>query len=246
MESASSRPNGLQTALDMCLAPRSACMRLRATPSWVWAFGIAAGLTMIATFAISPIVSQALDAELSVKLAASPQIAQLPADARARAIAQQIALVQGVTRYSFVFVPFGLAFASALQALIMLVANAITKGDGTFGKLWALAVNAAIVGSGLASLVLMAIALIRGPDGFHSSSEISRALPGLGMLVPGAPPPAQAFLGVFNVFSIWNMVLLAIGMTIVARVPRGAAIAAAALMLVGYGCIAAAGSFAQK
>ncbi|GAC1405544.1 MAG: hypothetical protein NVSMB64_10510 [Candidatus Velthaea sp.] len=241
-----SRRTGLQTALDVVIAPKAAFAQLREVPTWGWAFLVSTILGMIAAFALAPAVAHALSAELPAKLAANPQIAQLPAAQRDAAIAQQIGVAQTITKFSFIFIPIGLAIGSVLQASIMLVANAVTKGDGTFKKFWALAVNAAIVGTGISSLVLMLIVLIRGADSFTSSSEITNALPGAGMLVPASAKAAVAFFGVINIFALWNLTLLAIGMGIVARIPRGAAILTAIVLLLGTGLFPLFGAIAQK
>lgn len=238
--------SGLRIALDICLAPKAALINLREHPTWVWALVIAAGLGMIGTYAVSPAVAHALQTELATKLAATPQVMQMPADQRDAFVTQQVRLAQSVTRFSFLLIPFGLAIGCAFQALVMLVANAIGRGDGTFKKFWALAVNAAIIGTGLSSLVLMLIVLIRGAGGFGSSSEITGALPGLGMLVPAGAKAASAFFSVFNIFAIWDMALLAAGMMIVARLARTTAIVTAAIILAATGLLPLIGATLQK
>jgi hypothetical protein len=225
-------PAGLQTAFDIAIAPRAAFKALRESPTWGWAFAIAALLGVIAAFAIGPIVGHTLERELPARLGASPQVAQLPADQREVFMAQEIRVSQTIAQFAFVAVPFGLAAGCALQALIMLIANALGKGDGNFKKFWALAVNAGVVGTGLSSIALTAIVLLRGPDGFGSAAEIANAVPGLGTFVPPGATAAAA-LGGLNVFAIWNAVLLAAGMTVVARLQRGPAIAAALVILLG-------------
>jgi hypothetical protein len=109
-----------------------------------------------------------------------------------------------------------------------------------------LAVNAAVVGTGVSSLALMAVVLLRGTSSFGSSDEIAAALPGLGMLVPAGAKAAAAFFGAINVFTVWNMVLLAAGMMIVGRVPRMTAIVTAVIMLAGTGLFPLIGALVQK
>jgi MFS family permease len=237
---------GLGTALDIAVAPRAAFAALRDNPTWGWAFLIAALLGMLGAFAIGPIVGHAAERELQVTLSAAPQVAQLPPDQRQAAVAQQISLTQTVMRFSFLVVPVGLAAGCALQALIMLAANAIGGGDGTFRKFWALAVNAAVIGTGIASIAMMAIVLLRGAGGFGSAAEIANSLPGLGTFVPPEAKAAAAFLGVMNVFAIWNMVLLAAGMMVVARLRRGTAIATVLCILAGTGLVPLIGALMKR
>jgi hypothetical protein len=235
-----------QTALDIAVAPSAAFARLRETPTWVWAFALSALLAIVGSIATSPAFTHALAAETAARLAAAPQIAQLPPDQRDAAVAQQLALIQTVARFGFVFIPFGLALSSGVQALIMLIANAIGKGDGTFRKFWALAVNASLIGTGLASLALAAIVLLRGYAEFTSTSDLSRALPGPVSVIPATAVRLSAFLSVMNVFAIWDVVLLAAGMTAVARLPRPLAAATAAVILIGAGLIALAGTLGGR
>jgi MFS family permease len=237
---------GLQTALDIAIAPRAACAALREAPTWGWAFAIAALLGMIATLAMNPIWLHVLERELPARFAATGQIAQMPADARNALIAQQLGLAKTLTGFSFLLIPFVLAGGCALQALVMLAANALAGGDGTFKKFWALAVNAAVVGTGIASVALLAIALLRGPDAFPSSAAVANAVPGLGTFVSPEAKPAAAFLSAINVFAVWDSVLLATGMIIVARLPRGSAIAAALVILAGTGVFPLAGAALQN
>jgi hypothetical protein len=66
------------------------------------------------------------------------------------------------------------------------------------------------------------------------------------MFVSPNPKAAAAFFSGLNVFAIWDSVLLAAGMTIVARLPRGTAIAAAAVILLGTGLVPLAGALIPK
>jgi hypothetical protein len=237
---------GLQTAFDAAVAPKTALRALRANPTWRWAFCISALLGMIGALAISPVVAHTLERELPARFAADARVAQLPADQRDAFIGGQIRLAQTLATFSFALVPFGLAIGCGVQAGIMLLANALGKGDGTPRAFWALAVNAAVVGTGMSSIALTAIVLLRGAGGFASAADIAGALPGPGTFVPLQAGGTAAYLDVLNVFAVWNMLLLAAGMMIVARLPRGIAITAALVILLGTGLIPVAGAALQK
>lgn len=236
---------GFQTVLDIAIAPSAAFARLRETPTWVWAFVLSSLLAMAGSIAVSPAVAHVVGAETAARLAATPQIAQLPPDQRDAQVAKQISIVQAVARFGFVFIPFGLALNSAVQALIMLIANAIGKGDGSFRKFWALAVNASLIGTGVGSIAFAAIVLLRGSAAFASTGDISRALPGLVTLVPAGALRLTAFLSVMNVFAIWDAVLLAAGMMAVARLSRPVAATTGAVILIGSGLIALTGTLGK-
>jgi len=246
MQAATVRRSGLQTALDVVVAPKAAFSSLREVPTWGWAFLISSIIGMAAALVIGPVVAHALALELPAKLATNPNVIAMAADKRDAFIAQQVSFSQIVAKFSFIFIPIGLAIGSAVQALIMLIANAIGKGDGTFKKFWATAVNGGVVGTGLASVALAIIVLLRGADAFTTSAEITSAVPGLGMLVPAGAKAAAAFFGPMNIFAIWNMVLLVVGMTIVARIPRPTAIVTAVVILLCTGILPLFGALAQK
>ncbi|MFN2459258.1 MAG: YIP1 family protein [Candidatus Velthaea sp.] len=243
---AAANHSGLQTALDVIVAPKTAFHALRDVPTWGWAFAIATVLGVIASIVISPAIAHALSVEMPARLAASPQLASMPADRRDALIAQQIAFAATFAKFAFIFIPIAIGLAGLFQALIMLVANAIGKGDGTFKKFWAVSVNASIAGVGLSSIVLMIVVLVRGMDSFSSTAEVTGSVPNLAMLVPGASKRVAAFFGVMNVFAIWAVVLMALGMEIVGRIPRGVAAAAAIVMLLLSGVFPLFAALAQR
>ena len=233
---------GLQTAFDIAVAPRAALGALRTSPTWGWAFVIAAVLAMVSTLAMSPVVGSVVERELRAQVESAPQPAALPADGRAALVERQLQFARTAITFSFVLVPLGLGAGCALQSLVMLIANAIGGGDGTFGKFWALAVNAAVVGSGLASVALTAIVLVRGRDGFGSAAQLVNAIPGLGAFVPSDAKALGAFFGALNIFTLWDGVLLAAGMVVVARLSRATAVVTALLIVLGTGVFPLAGA----
>jgi len=238
---APSSRSGLQTALDVIVAPKAAFLALREVPTWGWAFLVAAVLAVVGSIVTGPAIGHAMATEMPAKLAASPQFAQMPADQRDAAIARTVGFFVTFAKFSFIIVIVGILVSGLIQALIMLIANAIGKGDGNFKKFWALSINVSVVGSGVASIVLMIIVLIRGADSFNSTVDIAGSVPSLALVAPGAGKTLATFLGTINIFNIWTAVLLAMGMGTVARIPRGVAVTFAVLMLVAAAGFAASG-----
>jgi hypothetical protein len=66
------------------------------------------------------------------------------------------------------------------------------------------------------------------------------------MVIPAGAKAAAAFFGVFNVVAIWNMTLLAAGLTTIARLPWPTAILTAVVMLLGTGLFPLVGAAFQK
>lgn len=223
--------SGLQVALDIVIAPKAAFESLREVPTWGWALLIAVVLTGIGTYFCSAAFAHAFAIEMPAKLA--KQLANLPAEQRDKQITAIMSWSKMGASFGFLLVMIFVPIAALIQSVVLLIANAITKGDGTFKKFWALSTNIAVVGFGLSSIVLMIIVLIRGPESYNSSAAIAGSIPGLGLLVPGADGKLLTFLNGLNAFYIWATVLFALGMTTIARIPRTAAIVTAVIMLLG-------------
>ena len=226
------RRSGLLNVADIIVAPNAAFDRLRIVPVWGWAFLAASALGIAGALLAMPATQHALQTSLPAQLAASPNIARLPADKQSAAIANATSMVITFTRISFLFVPVFMLIASLVQALVMLVANAAGRGDGTFRKFFALSVTVAVVGSGLYTLLNGAILAVRGADAFDNPAAL-QALPGLALLAPGTTGAVHGFLSGFNVVFLWASALLAFGMIRVARIPRVTAWSTAALILLG-------------
>lgn len=236
------RRGGLANIADIIIAPATAFDRLRAAPTWGWAFLVATLLGIAGTLMILPAVMHAADLTMPATMAATPQIAKLPPSQQARAIANAMKFARIGFQLSWLFIPIGVLLTGAVQAVIMLVANAAGHGDGTFKKFFALSQNVSVIGLGLASLVAGLIVTMRGANSFETLSSVRGVTPSLALLAPGASALTNAFLSAFNVFTIWATVLLAIGMTGVAHIPRIPAWVAAIGMLLGTAALAAFGA----
>jgi hypothetical protein len=236
------RRSGLLNVIDVIVAPRAAFERVRIVPTWGWAFLVTSLLGIAGSLVIEPALLHAMDKSLPAQLALNPQIAKMPADQQAAAIARAIAFSKMVAQFSWIFVPISLLLIGAVQALAMMIANAASRGDGSFGKYFALSVTIMIVGTGLSSLVLALIVAIKGPGAFESPNAIQSAIPSLGLLAPGLRGALGAFLGALNVFYLWATALLAIGMMIVGRVKAGAAWSTAVVLLLLTAAFAAYGA----
>jgi hypothetical protein len=225
-----SRP-GLSNAVDIVIAPDAAFSRLRQVPTWGWAFLIASVLGIIGALMIEPALLHAMETSLPAKLAANPQIAKLPAEQQQSMIATQMKVSHVFLQLLPLFVPVTLLIGGLLQALIMTIANAIGRGDGSFMKYFALSITVSIVGYALASLVLGPIVTLRGASSFEQQSAVTGAMPSLGLLAPGVKGFLGGFLSGITVFYVWAAVLLALGMQRVGRIAPGVAWATASVML---------------
>lgn len=222
---------GLSNVVDIVVAPNGAFDRLRLVPTWGWAFLVAALLGIAGAIMLAPALQHAIEVSMPAKLAAMPQIAKLPPDQQQRVIATNMRISKTILQFYWLFVPVQLLLVGLVQALLMTVANAISRGDGGFKKYFALAINVAVVGFGLSSLVIGIIVLIRGAGSFEQQSAVMSTAPSLALLVPGVKGGLAGFLGTMNVFTLWATALLALGMVRVGRVSAPVAWTFAIVML---------------
>ena len=123
---------------------------------------------------------------MPAQLAASDAIAKLPPDQQQKQIADDHGLLEDLREVLLALHPaVDPARSASSKRVIMLIANAATRGDGTFKKFYALSITVAVVGTGLGSLVLGVIVLLRGANSFETTSAVQRALPSLALLAPG-------------------------------------------------------------
>lgn len=220
--------NGLQTAINIIVSPREAFETLRISPMWGWAFIITVVLALIGAFLAYPAQMHAMHAYLTHMYATDPRMAQLSEEQKARAMA----LSEGLGKFGFIFLPIVTLLIAAVISVVFLIFNAIAHGDGTFKKFWAATMNTAIVAFGLQQLVSGILAVIRGANAYNSPLDQLLAIPSLAWLAPSAAPKMVAFLSAFNPFTIWAFVLNVLLLTIVARLGKGPAYIAAALVLI--------------
>jgi hypothetical protein len=230
--------SGLQTVVDVIVAPQAAFERLRTQPAWGWAFLISIVLGTIGAFLTSPAIVHAMQASWPALMAQNPRTAALsPAQQQ-----QSLQIVLAFTRYAWIFTIVFIPFAILVTAVLMLIFNAIGRGAASFGTLWAAAANVAVPSLGIGYLVLGIIVLVRGADSFQSTEAVSGALPSLALLAPGAGVKLYAFLAAFNVFNIWGVALVYVAMRTLARVAAVHAILTALILLFVPALLAAAGA----
>ena len=235
------RNAGLATVLETLVAPSDAFEKIRATPAWVWAYLIALVLTIGGSFLLAPAMKHAMVTGMPAQLAAMPTIAKLPPAEQQAQIARIVSFQVLIASFSWVIAIVAIPLVVALQTVIMLLANRIGGGDGTFRRFWSLAMNVAVPG-GIGVLLLAIITLIRGADSFVRVGDVSAVMPSLGTIVPFGPPFVHGFLGGITVIIIWQTILIALGMVRVARIAKPVAWSTAGLFALTIALFAAWGA----
>jgi hypothetical protein len=234
--------SGLLNVADIIIAPTAAFDRLRQAPTWFWAFVAASLLAIAGSLLAQPGMQHALEVSLPAQLAGDPNVAKLPPEQQQKQIAAAMGMMRVMTQVGWILVPFSIMITGLIQALILTVTNAIAKGDGDFKKFFALSVTVSVVGTGLYYIVYALIVVMRGSSAFDSMTALQTAVPGLGLLVPGAHGWLAGFLSAFNIFFLWATALLALGTMRIGHVSRGAAWTASLVLLVFYALFAAFGA----
>jgi hypothetical protein len=227
--------NGFKTALDTIVSPNEAFSSLRSAPTWGWALFLAIVLYAIGGYLLTPAIVHATQADWPRLVAQNPRLASLTAAQQQ----QQLGFVLKIVQFGWISSVVILPIIVFIQSLIMLVFKAIGRGDGSFASLWAAAANVAVPAFGLAAIVLALIVRLRGSDTFNSPVEVQSAMPSLALLAPNASLKLHAFLVAINPFTVWALVLVALAMVVVARIPRALAwTTGAVILLIGAGLAA--------
>jgi hypothetical protein len=221
--------SGLSVVRDVILAPRSAFEALSARTHWGWAYVFVCVLGVAGAILQIPAGEHVAVAAIAQNPTHDPKIAALtPAET------QQVIKYAKLTQdWFWVVYPVFALLGIFVATLVLLVGNAIARGSATFGRLFGLAANVAIVNFGVSYFLVGLLTTLRGPDSFYTQHDVLNVIPSLAWLVPGGPPKLAAFLALFNPFEIWSFVLIGLGLGIIAKLQPVPAYALAAVVTFG-------------
>ena len=159
------------------------------------------------------------------KAAMAAQVAQMPARAGGGPPDPSKFATIGL-----LFVPIGLLLLFLISAALLWVLVSVFAGDARFATLLSVATYVGITFV-LLSVAGLATLMLKGVQGITSPADLQPAL-GLDLLVPEAGRFTTAFLKAFNPFSIWGVILTAIGIQTTHRTSKGTAYTVAAVAFV--------------
>ncbi len=214
--SALPKANGLKTVLDTIVAPKDAFEALRTTPTFGWALSITIVLSALATYLMVPAIQHGLSAGWADMMAKNPQTASLtPAQTQ-----MQLAIASKFVSFNWVFAVVIVPIYCLIEAVVMLIFNAIGRGSGSFVKYFAAACNIAVPVAGIGNVVLAAIVLMRGAESFSTPQSVQWAMPSLAFLAPAGNIKLTALLATVTPFTIWAFALSIAAMLIIGRIPK--------------------------
>lgn len=247
---AAAKASGLSTVVNTIASPSEAFETLRTAPTWGWALLFAIVLMCIGTYLQGPATRHAGVVQTQQMMATNSFFASMTAAQKEQAIAR----AGRPSPWGYLFVIVVLFIAAFFNTLIMLIGNAVGRGQAGFKQLWAGSMNIAVPTLGLGAIVLGIITTLRGADSFNSSIDIASATPSLAYILSGVlfryffmphvSPVAVAFLSGFSVFTIWGLFLNATMLRVMAKTSAGVAYGFAALVTL-LGALFAAGGVAM-
>ena len=230
---------GLSNVVDIIITPGAAFARIRQVPTWGWALLAASAFGIVGFLLALPASMHALEVAGPALYGTNPAVTQLPPDKQPAMIERMISVGRIVIEIQSFLVPIFLLLGGLFSALVMTIANAISRGDGNFKRFFALALTVSVV-SAIGLLLNGVIALVRGPASYETMQSVQGSLPSLALLAPGAGHKLAAFLSVLNITAIWATVLTALGMVAVGRIKPPIAWSAAIVMLLAGAAFASA------
>jgi len=211
-------------------APSEAFETLRVAPTWGWALLITLVLVTIAAFLEGPAVRHVRVVTTQHMLTTSSFAANIPADRKQKMLADA-ANPSAVARATALIGPaIGLFIIVFLNTLLLLIGNAVGRGQADFKRLWAASMNIAVPTVGLGAIVTAIIVMLRNPDSFNSSIDIAKAVPSLAWIMPNASMAMLAFGAAISIFTLWGLFLNATTLRVLGKTSTGVAYTFAALI----------------
>jgi hypothetical protein len=228
-DAARPKRSGLTVLRDIVLAPSAAFEELGRRTHWGWAFLVLCLLGCAGAYLQIPAGSHIAIATFTQNAAHDPNIAGMSAEKQQQALK----ISEATQHYIWLFYPVIALVAIAISTVVLLIGSAVARGTPAFARLFGLASNVAVLNFGIGYFLIGALSALRGPDSYSTQRDLVNTLPSLAWLVPGGSPKLVTFLSQFNPLQIWSFVLFAIGLTIIAKVPRGPAYVIAAVVTFG-------------
>jgi hypothetical protein len=211
-----------QRLADVFFAPSKTFTDLRRNASWWAPFLIMAIVSMLFVYVVDQKIGFRKVAENQMK--SQPKQAermdQMPADQREKVMQRQVSVTR-IISYAFVVV---LLLWFAIVAAVLLATIKFGAGaEVKFKTLFALTIYASLPGLLKSLLAIASILAGVSSDGFTFQNPVATN-PGY-FIDPTASPVLYNLLTKFDIFTIWTLVLTAIGITCISKVKSGTAYA---------------------
>lgn len=227
--------------LDTFFAPSKTFTDLRRNAGWWAPFLITAIVSLLFVYVVDQKVGfrKVAENQIQAQPKQADRIERLPADQREKTMQQQVS----ITRiFSYAFFVFILVWYAIVAAVLLATLKFGASADVKYKTLFALVMYAGLPGLLKSLLAIVSILAGVSSDGFTFQNPVATN-PGY-FIDRAAHPVLGSLLTSFDIFTIWVLVLTAIGITCVSKVKRGTAFAIvfgwfAVIVLVGVAFTAA-------
>lgn len=227
--------------MDVFFAPSRTFTDLRRNASWWAPFLITAIVSLSFVYVADQKVGfrKIAENQLRAQPKQADQVERMPADQREKQMQTRTGITRGI---SYGFFTFILLWSAIVAAVLLATLKFGLSADVKFKTLFALMVYAGLPGILKAILAMASLLAGVASDGFTFQNPVATN-PGY-FVDPATNPVLYSFLTSFDVFAIWSMILVAIGITCITKVKTGTAFAVvfgwfAVLVLFGTGIAAA-------
>jgi len=206
--------------INTFIAPRKTFADLRRSASWWAPFILMVIVSLVFVFVAGQKVGfrKLTENQLQTTPKQAAQLDNLPADQRER---QMEARTTGTKIFSYIFPVFSLLVWLIMAAVLYGTVKFAASADVKFKAIFALLVYAGLPGLLKAVLVILSLAAGVNAESFTFQNPIATN-PGY-FIDPAANPVLRAFGTSFDLFTIWTLVLVSIGLTCIAKVKSGTA-----------------------
>lgn len=213
------KPNSFSRIAGVFFAPGETFASIVRRPDFV----VPLVLILIVSLTTGILIAEKVDFKSLAREAVESSGRQLPPDAQQR----QVNLMGGVMKASAFFAPVITVLSMVILAAIIFAAFKIFGGEGDFLQAFSITVYAWMPNLIRAVVSVVAILAKKSAITIYSLQNPVASNPGY-FINPKLHPIEAAFLGSFDVFTIWVLILLIIGFAAMSRFSRAKA---AAIML---------------
>jgi hypothetical protein len=202
--------------INVLFSPTAVFERVRERPKFLLPALALAVVVTVLTYLMMPFTRAAMASRVTQAMQQNPQAA---------------AQMEKFQSIGVVFAPIGLFIGLLLAAgVLWLLVMLLAGGDAKFKTLLSVATYAAVP-SALLQVAGLLVLQMKGVEAVTSVQDLRPAL-GLNLLAPSLGGFAGAVLGGINPFSIWGMIMTAIGIRVTHKTSTGAAYTVAVVALV--------------
>ena len=212
----------MQRLVDTFIAPSKTFTDLRRSASWWAPFLISAMVSVLFVYVVDQKVgfSKVVENQLRTRPKQAERIESLPADQREKTMRQQVAVTKW---FSYGFAAVILIWNAIVAAVLLATLKFALSAEIKYKTLFALVIYAGLPGILKALLAVLSLVAGVSGDAFTFQNPVATN-PGY-FIDPVGSPVLYSVLTAVDVFTIWTLVLAAIGITCISKVKTGTAFA---------------------